>query len=61
MTADRDPYDVLGLPRTADDAQIHKAYRGAVRRTHPDAGGSSAAFEAVQAAYETLRDPERRR
>jgi curved DNA-binding protein CbpA len=55
-----DPYVVLGVPRGADDARIHAAYRDAVRRTHPDAGGSSAAFEDVQEAYEVLRDPARR-
>ena len=44
-----------------DDAHIHAAYREAVRRTHPDAGGSATAFEAVQEAYETLRDPAGRR
>jgi curved DNA-binding protein CbpA len=55
-----DPYAVLGVPRGADDAQIHAAYRAAVRRTHPDAGGTSAAFEDVQAAYELLREPSRR-
>jgi curved DNA-binding protein CbpA len=48
------------VSRGADDAQIHAAYRAAVRRTHPDAGGSSAAFEEVQAAYEQLRDPAKR-
>jgi curved DNA-binding protein CbpA len=32
-----------------------------VRRTHPDAGGSAVAFEDVQEAYETLRDPAKRR
>jgi curved DNA-binding protein CbpA len=52
-----DPYAVLGVTRGASDAQIHRAYRDAVRRTHPDAGGSAAAFAAVQEAYETLRDP----
>jgi curved DNA-binding protein CbpA len=52
---------VLGVPRGADEAQIHAAYRDAVRRTHPDAGGSAEAFEAVQEAYEALRDPARRR
>ena len=52
-----DPYAVLGVPRGADEAQIHAAYRAAVRRTHPDAGGSTAAFEAVQEAYEALREP----
>lgn len=60
MRAGVDPYVVLGVPRGADDAQIHAAYRDAVRRTHPDAGGSSAAFEDVQEAYELLRDPARR-
>jgi curved DNA-binding protein CbpA len=52
-----DPYAVLGVKRGASEAQIHAAYRDAVRRTHPDAGGSAGAFEAVQHAYETLRDP----
>ncbi len=57
MPANGDPYAVLGVPRGASEAQIHAAYRAAVRRTHPDAGGSAASFEAVQEAYETLRDP----
>jgi len=52
-----DPYAVLGVQPGASEAQIHAAYRDAVRRTHPDAGGSAGAFEAVQDAYETLRDP----
>jgi curved DNA-binding protein CbpA len=56
-----DPYAVLGVSRGAGEAEIHAAYRDAVRRTHPDAGGSAAAFEAVQEAYEALRDPARRR
>ena len=54
MRAGKDPYVVLGVPRGAGDAQIHAAYRSAVRRTHPDAGGSSGAFEDVQEAYEEL-------
>ena len=61
MPAAPDPYAVLGVARGATDAAIHAAYRGAVRRTHPDAGGSAAEFEAVQEAYEVLRDPARRR
>jgi len=56
-----DPYAVLGVGPQSSDAELHHAYRAAVRRTHPDAGGSSADFEAVQEAYETLRDPRRRR
>ncbi len=55
-----DPYAVLGVGRDADAAAIHVAYRKAVRRTHPDVGGTAAEFEAVQDAYETLRVPARR-
>ena len=61
MHAGVDPYAVLGVAHGADEAAIHAAYRDAVRRTHPDAGGSAAEFEAVQEAYEALRDPARRR
>jgi curved DNA-binding protein CbpA len=61
MQAGSDPYASLGVARGATDAAIHAGYRAAVRRTHPDAGGSAAAFEAVQEAYELLRDPRRRR
>ena len=60
MPAFADPYQALGLKRGASDAEIHSAYRAAVRRTHPDAGGSAASFEAIQEAYELLRDPARR-
>jgi curved DNA-binding protein CbpA len=56
-----DPYAVLGLRPDADQAEIHAAYRKAVRRTHPDAGGTAAEFEAVQDAYEAVRDAPRRR
>lgn len=61
MRAGLDPYDVLGVAQGADQAAIHDAYRAAVRRAHPDAGGSAAAFEAVQEAYELLGDSARRR
>jgi curved DNA-binding protein CbpA len=60
VASDADPYEVLGVRHGASDPEIHSAYRDAVRRTHPDAGGSSAAFEAVQEAYDVLRDPARR-
>ncbi|MEA2373191.1 MAG: hypothetical protein QOH12_3585 [Solirubrobacteraceae bacterium] len=60
MAGGVDPYVVLGLRPGADQAEIHTAYRAAVRRTHPDAGGSAEAFEAVQEAYEALRETPRR-
>ena len=63
--ADRDLYDVLGLSRGVSDDEIKKAYRTLARRYHPDANPDDPAaaeqFKEVQHAYETLRDPERRR
>jgi curved DNA-binding protein CbpA len=61
---ERDPYSLLGLRREASASDINRAYRRAARATHPDGrpGDPSAGerFNAVTAAYETLRDPRRR-
>jgi molecular chaperone DnaJ len=63
--SDRDYYDILGLTRQASDEEIKKAYRTLARQYHPDANRDDPAaaerFKEVQRAYETLRDPERRR
>lgn len=60
----RDPYETLGVNRTATDAEIKKAYRRLARKHHPDVnpGDASAAsrFQEIAAAYEVLRDPTRR-
>ncbi len=56
-------YLVLGVPVTADAATIRSAFRGLVRRYHPDAGAGAPAarFRQIVEAYDTLSDPERRR
>ncbi|MDN3294326.1 J domain-containing protein [Streptomyces ficellus] len=58
------PYTVLGVAPTASDAQIRAAFRRLVRALHPDttAGEPVAGdqLDRVVAAYETLRDPQRR-
>lgn len=58
-----DHYERLGVRRDAGDEEIRDAYRRQAKAHHPDSsgGGDEAEFRDVQEAYETLRDPERRR
>lgn len=56
-------YDVLGVSRAAGPRRIEKAYRRRVRSVHPDVNKAHDAlhqFYAVQRAYETLIDPQKR-
>lgn len=45
---------LLGLPAVFTADELKKAYRAKAMLTHPDRGGSAAAFNAVQNAYEKL-------
>jgi molecular chaperone DnaJ len=60
----RDYYDVLGVSRSADEAEIKKAFRRLARELHPDVNRSDPAaeekFKEAAEAYEVLKDPERR-
>jgi molecular chaperone DnaJ len=59
-----DYYDVLGVPRGADDAAIKKSYRKLAMQHHPDRNNGDRAAEAkfkeITEAYEVLRDPAKR-
>jgi hypothetical protein len=54
-------YEVLGVEATANDAELKKAFRRALRDTHPDTGGDPERFAAVQRAWERVGTPEKRR
>ncbi len=59
-----DPYQVLGVDRTADAAALRRAYRKLAKTLHPDVNpGDKAAeerFKQVAAAYDLLSDAEKR-
>jgi molecular chaperone DnaJ len=54
------PYDTLGVPKTASAEEIKKAYRKLAREHHPDQGGDEMRFKEIQGAYDLLSDPEKR-
>jgi molecular chaperone DnaJ len=62
-TTNRDYYELLGVPRDADDSAIKKAFRQLARQLHPDvsdAPDSQERFREVTEAYEVLSNSETR-
>lgn len=61
----RDYYATLGVPRTASQADIRKAFRRLAREHHPDVNkgdtGAEQRFKEVSEANEVLSDPEKRK
>lgn len=66
----KDLYSVLGVPKSATDEEIRKAFRTLALKYHPDRHSSkskaekeemSKKFQEVKEAYDTLNDPEKRK
>jgi DnaJ-class molecular chaperone len=55
-----DHYTTLGVAKNAAPDEIKKAYRKLASQHHPDKGGDKAKFQDIQAAYDTLSDPNKR-
>ncbi len=63
-TVPGDPYEVLGVPQSADEVTIKKSFRALARELHPDVNShdpeAETKFKAAAEAYEILSDPRRR-
>jgi molecular chaperone DnaJ len=58
-----DYYDILGIPRNADDKEIKKAYRNLARKFHPDVckdPGAEEKFKEINEAYSVLSDDQKK-
>jgi len=55
-----DHYATLGVPRTASQDEIKRAFRKLASQHHPDKGGDTARFQEIQAAYDVLSDEAKR-
>ena len=65
MAEKRDYYEILGVSKTADEADLKKAYRALAKQCHPDThpgdADAEAKFKEISEAYAVLSDPEKRR
>ena len=61
----RDPYEILGVSKSASEAEIKSAYRKLAKKLHPDANKSdpkaATRFAELNAAYEIAGDEEKRK
>lgn len=54
------PYEILGVTKTATLEEITIRYKSLAQKHHPDKGGDEETFKLIKQAYEILSDPDRR-
>lgn len=62
--AKRDYYEILGVAKSASEAEVKSAYRKLARKHHPDidkSAGAGEKFKEVSEAYQVLSDPSKRK
>ena len=63
MATERTYYEILGVERSATDADLKRAYRKLAQQWHPDVNTDAEAagkFKEINEAYQVLSDPKRR-
>jgi molecular chaperone DnaJ len=63
MATERSYYEILGVERSASDADVKRAFRKLAQQWHPDVSaepGAADRFKEINEAYQVLSDPQRR-
>ncbi len=61
MTAGMNPYEVLGIPKDADNETVKRTYRRLVKKSHPDINTDSSNIADLTIAYDVLSNPDKRK